>query len=327
MDTIAPLWLWIFFVASVVAALFVDFVVLRKQGAHAVGVKEALNWSLIWVALSFAFNGLFWWAVWQDHGTAVANTKSMEFLTGYLIEKSLAVDNIFVFLMIFTYFAVPPEFQKRVLMIGIIGAIVLRTVMILVGSWLISQFHWVLYIFGAFLVLTGIKMWWAAGQEPDLESNPALKLLRKVLPVSPRFDGERFFTVENGKRIATPLLLVIALVGLTDVIFAVDSIPAIFAITTDPFIVLTSNIFAILGLRAMYFLLAAVAEKFHLLSYGLAVILTFIGTKMMLIDIIKIPVAASLGVVVAILALTMWLSLRTAPRLPARDGGQAGGKG
>ena len=325
MDTIAPLWLWIFFVVSVLVALFVDFVVLRKQGAHAVGVKEALNWSLIWVALSFAFNGLFWWAVWQDHGTAIANTKSMEFLTGYLIEKSLAVDNIFVFLMIFTYFAVPPEFQKRVLMIGIIGAIVLRTVMILVGSWLITQFHWVLYVFGAFLVLTGIKMWWAAGQEPDLESNPALKLLRKVLPVSKGFDGERFFTVENGKRIATPLLLVIALVGLTDVIFAVDSIPAIFAITTDPFIVLTSNIFAILGLRAMYFLLAAVAEKFHLLSYGLAVILTFIGTKMMLIDIIKIPVAVSLGVVVGILAITMWLSLRTAPKLPAREAGGAKG--
>ena len=325
MDTIAPLWLWIFFVVSVLVALFIDFVVLRKQGAHAVGVKEALNWSLVWVALSFAFNGLFWWAIWNDHGTAVANTKALEFLTGYLIEKSLAVDNIFVFLMIFTYFAVPAEFQKRVLMIGIIGAIVLRTVMILVGSWLIAQFHWVLYIFGAFLVLTGIKMWWAAGQEPDLESNPALKLLRKVLPVSKGFDGERFFTVQNGKRIATPLLLVIALVGLTDVIFAVDSIPAIFAITTDPFIVLTSNIFAILGLRAMYFLLAAVAEKFHLLSYGLAVILTFIGTKMMLIDIIKIPVVVSLGVVVAILAVTMWLSLRTAPKLKAREAGGTGG--
>jgi len=317
MDSIAPLWLWLFFVASVLAALFVDFVVLRKQGAHAVSVKEALNWSLIWVALSFAFNGLFWWAVAQDHGAATANTKAMEFLTGYLIEKSLAVDNIFVFLMIFTYFAVPPEFQKRVLMIGIVGAIVLRTVMILVGSWLISEFHWVLYVFGAFLLLTGIKMWWAAGKEPDLDSNPALKLLRKVLPVSKNFDGEKFFTMENGKKIATPLLMVIALVALTDVIFAVDSIPAIFAITSDPFIVLTSNIFAILGLRAMYFLLAAVAAKFHLLSYGLAVILVFIGTKMLLIDIYKIPVAVSLGVVVAILAITMVWSVRTAPKLPA----------
>jgi tellurite resistance protein TerC len=314
-DTIAPIWLWLFFVASVLVALLIDFVVLKKQGAHTVSVKEALNWSLIWVGLSLAFNALFWWAVYQDHGTAVANTRAMEFLTGYLIEKSLAVDNIFVFLMIFGYFAVPPEFQKRVLMIGIIGAIVLRTVMILAGSWLISEFHWVLYLFGAFLLLTGIKMWWAAGKEPDLESNPALKLLRRIMPVSKSFDGEKFFTAQNGKKIATPLLLVIALVGITDVIFAVDSIPAIFAITTDPFIVLTSNIFAILGLRAMYFLLAAVAAKFHLLSYGLAVILVFIGTKMMLIDIFKIPVGISLGVVVAILAATMVLSLRSSPKL------------
>ncbi len=323
MDTIAPTWLWSFFVAAVLAALFVDFVVLKKQGAHEVGVKEALNWSIVWVGLSFAFNGLFWWAVAQDHGTAIANEKSMEFLTGYLIEKSLAVDNIFVFLLIFSYFAVPPAFQKRVLMIGIIGAIVLRTVMILLGSWLIAEFHWVLYLFGAFLLATGIKMWWAAGQEPDLEGNPALKLLRRIMPVSKGFDGEKFFTVENGKRIATPLLLVIALVGLTDVIFAVDSIPAIFAITTDPFIVLTSNVFAILGLRAMYFLLAAVAAKFHLLSYGLAVILVFIGTKMMLIDVIKVPVAVSLGVVVSVLAATMWLSLHIAPKraaeVPARQ--------
>jgi len=319
MDTIAPLWLWVFFVASVLVALFVDFVVLRKQGAHSVSVKEALNWSIIWVALSFAFNALFWWAVYQDHGAATANTKSMEFLTGYLIEKSLAVDNIFVFLMIFTYFAVPPEFQKRVLMIGIIGAIVLRTIMILVGAWLIQQFHWVLYVFGAFLILTGIKMWWAAGQEPDLETNPALKLLRRIMPVSKGFNGEKFFTVENGKRIATPLFLVIILVAITDVIFAVDSIPAIFAITMDPFIVLTSNIFAILGLRAMYFLLAAIAAKFHLLSYGLSVILVFIGTKMVLIDVFKIPVAVSLGVVVAILAITMVWSVKTAPKVSAKD--------
>ena len=301
METIAPAWLWAFFVFTVIAALFIDFVVLKKQGAHSVGVKEALNWSLVWVLASLAFNGLFWWAVYLDHGTAVANTRSMEFLTGYLIEKSLAVDNIFVFLMIFTYFAVPPSFQKRVLMIGIVGAIVLRTVMILLGSWLVSEFHWVLYLFGAFLLLTGIKMWWAAGQEPDLESNPALKLLRRVLPVSKHLDGERFFTRQNGARIATPLLMVVALVAVTDVIFAVDSIPAIFAI---------------LGLRAMYFLLAAVAAKFHLLSYGLAVILVFIGSKMLLVDVIKIPVLVSLGAVVAILAVTMVWSVKTAPRLP-----------
>ncbi len=323
MQTIAPLWLWIVFVVFVLAALFVDFVVLRKQGAHEVGVKEALNWSLIWIALSFLFNGLFWWAIKDSTGDAdLAATKSLEFLTGYLIEKSLAVDNIFVFLMIFTYFSVPPAYQKRVLMIGIIGAIVLRTIMILVGGWLLAQFHWVLYVFGAFLILTGVKMWWAAGQEPDLNNNPALKLLRRVLPVSQSYDGEKFFTLENGRRIATPLFMVICLVGLTDLIFAVDSIPAIFAITSDPFIVLTSNVFAILGLRAMFFLLQAVAAKFHLLNYGLAVILVFIGTKMMLIDIYKIPVALALGVVVAILAVTMLLSVKTAkpeaedPHLP-----------
>ena len=316
MNTVAPLWLWFVFVAIVLVALFVDFVVLRKQGAHDVGVKEALNWSIVWVLLSFTFNGLLWWAVRDAHGIELANAKGLEFLTGYLIEKSLAVDNIFVFLMIFTYFAVPPAFQKRVLMIGILGAIVLRTLMILAGAWLIQHFHWILYVFGAFLVLTGIKMWWAAGKPSDLEDNPALRLLRRVMPVSPQFDGERFFTWQNGRRVATPLLLVVALVGVTDVIFAVDSIPAIFAITLDPFIVLTSNVFAILGLRAMYFLLRAVAGRFHLLTYGLAVILVFIGTKMMLIDIYKIPVLVALGVVVSILAVTMVLSVRTAPAKP-----------
>ena len=313
METIAPLWLWATFVAIVVVSLFVDFVVLKKQGAHDIGVKEALNWSLVWIALSFLFNGFFWWAVKDTTGsTEIANTKSLEFLAGYLIEKSLAIDNIFVFLMIFTYFSVPLKFQKRVLMIGIIGAIVLRTVMILAGGWLLAEFHWILYVFGAFLILTGVKMWLAAGKEPDLNDNPALKLLRKFLPVSKDFDGEKFMTVENGKKIATPLFMVICLIALTDIIFAVDSIPAIFAITSDPFIVLTSNVLAILGLRAMYFLLAAVADKFHLLSYGLSIILIFIGAKMCLIDVYKMPVTVSLGVVVAILAVTMIWSVRTA---------------
>lgn len=313
MQTIAPIWLWATFGAIVLVSLFIDFVVLKKQGSHDIGVKEALNWSLVWIALSFLFNGLFWWAVKDSTGSIeIANTKSLEFLTGYLIEKSLAVDNIFLFLMIFTYFAVPKEYQKRVLMIGIIGAIVLRTVMILVGGWLLAQFHWILYVFGAFLILTGIKMWLAADHEAELDDHPALKLLRKFMHVSKSYDGEKFWTVENGKRIATPLFMVVCMVALTDVIFAVDSIPAIFAITSDPFIVLTSNVFAILGLRAMYFLLAAVANKFHLLNYGLAVILVFIGTKMCIVDFYKIPVLVSLGVVVGILALTMLLSVRTA---------------
>ncbi|MFM1817409.1 MAG: hypothetical protein RL364_269 [Pseudomonadota bacterium] len=314
-QTVAPTWLWLTFVAIVLFALFTDFVLLNRKGSHTVNFRQALNWSIVWVLLSLAFNGLFWWAVRDSTGSvAEANTRALEFLTGYLIEKSLAVDNIFVFLMVFTYFAVPPAFQKRVLMIGIVGAIVLRAMMILVGGWLLAEFHWLLYVFGAFLILTGVKMWIAAGQEQTLDSNPALKLLRKLMPVSKHYDGEKFFTHENGRKIATPLFMVICLIALTDVIFAVDSIPAIFAITNDPFIVLSSNVFAILGLRAMYFLLAAVAARFHLLSYGLAVILLFIGSKMVLIDVIKIPVLLSLGVVVLILALTMWLSVRSSSK-------------
>ena len=313
MNSMAPDWLWLFFGAVVLLALFVDFVVLRKQGAHEVSVKEALNWSLVWVALSLAFNGLLWWATWREHGTEIANTRALEFLTGYLIEKSLAVDNIFVFLMIFTYFAVPPSYQKRVLMIGIIGAMVLRTVLILVGAWLIAQFHWILYVFGAFLLITGVKMWWFADAQPDLANNPVIRWIRKHMNVSDELHGERFFITREvaGKavRYVTPLFLVLVLVELSDVIFAVDSIPAIFAITTDPFIVLTSNVFAVLGLRAMFFLLAGMADRFHLLPYGLALVLGFIGIKMLLIDLYKIPVPWALGTVAAILAVTVALSL------------------
>ena len=305
--------LWSLFAAFVVVALAVDFLAMRKQGAHAVSMKEAGLWSLVWVAVSFVFVGWLWWHLGGTSGDpgreAVANGKALEFVTGYLVEKALAVDNIFVFLMLFTYFAVPAEYQKRVLMIGILGALVLRAVMILIGAWLIAQFHWILYVFGAFLVFTGVKMWWAAGQEPDLGNNPALRWINRHMKVSPDYDGERFFTVRDGVRMATPLLVVILLIGIVDLVFAVDSIPAIFAITTDPFIVLTSNVFAILGLRAMYFLLAGMHERFHLLSYGLAIVLVFIGTKMLLIDVYKIPIAWSLGFTVVVLAATMGLSL------------------
>ncbi len=301
---------WSLFAAFVLIALLVDFFALNKQGAHRVSMREAAIWSLVWVAVSFVFVGWLWWYLGGPDGSATADTKALEFITGYVIEKALAVDNIFVFLMLFTYFGVPAEFQKRVLMIGILGALLLRAVMILVGAWLITQFHWVLYLFGAFLVFTGIKMWWAAGQEPDLEGNPALKWIRGHVRIAPGYDGEKFFSVVDGVRMATPLLVVILLIGVVDVIFAVDSIPAIFAITTDPFIVLTSNVFAILGLRAMYFLLAGMHERFHLLSYGLAIVLVFIGAKMLLIDVYKIPVALSLAVTAAVLAATMLLSLR-----------------
>jgi tellurite resistance protein TerC len=310
--------MWSLFAAFVAAALAVDFLAMRKQGAHAVTMREAGLWSLVWVAVAFVFVGWLWWQLGGTSGDAareaVANAKALEFVTGYLVEKALAVDNIFVFLMVFTYFAVPPAYQKRVLMIGILGALVLRAGMILVGAWLIAQFHWVLYVFGAFLVFTGVKMWWAAGQEPDLGNNPALRWIERRMKVSKEYDGERFFTVRDGVRMATPLFVVILLIGIVDIVFAVDSIPAIFAITTDPFIVLTSNVFAILGLRALYFLLAGMHERFHLLSYGLALVLGFIGVKMLLIDLYKIPVAWSLGFTVFVLAATMLLSLRIPPR-------------
>lgn len=319
LNSLAPAWLWGFFIITVISALFIDFVVLRKQGAHNVSAREASFWTLAWFLVAMLFNGLFFYAMQDIHGTQEARRMALEFLTGYLIEESLAVDNMFVFLMIFTYFSVPPQYQKRVLMIGIIGAIVLRTLMILAGAWLLQHFHWLLYLFGAFLIVTGIKMWWFAGKEQSLENNLALKLLRRILPVSRDFDGEKFFTRVKGKHIATPLMMVAALVAITDVIFAVDSIPAIFAITSDPFIVLTSNVFAILGLRAMYFLLAAAADKFHLLSYGLALILIFIGSKMALMDIVYLPIWVSLTVVLVILVASMLLSLFTASKAAIED--------
>ena len=318
MESVGSPLMWSLFAAFVVVALAVDFLAMRKQGAHAVSMREAGLWSLVWVGVAGVFVGWLWWQLGGTSGDAareaVANAKALEFVTGYLVEKALAVDNIFVFLMVFTYFAVPAAYQKRVLMIGILGALVLRAVMILVGAWLITQFHWVLYVFGAFLVFTGVKMWWAAGQEPDLANNPALRWIERRMKVSKDYDGERFFTVRDGVRMATPLFVVILLIGIVDIVFAVDSIPAIFAITTDPFIVLTSNVFAILGLRALYFLLAGMHERFHLLSYGLALVLGFIGTKMLLIDIYKIPVAWSLGFTVVVLAATMLLSLRIPPK-------------
>ena len=309
MTTIGTPLMWLFFGVFVLVALLVDFYAMNRQGAHHVSIREAAIWSVIWVVVSGVFCAWLWWDLGGLDGEPVARIKALEFITGYVIEKALAVDNIFVFLLLFTYFAVPPEFQKRVLMIGILGALVLRGVMILLGAWLISQFHWILYFFGAFLVFTGAKMWWATGKEPDLESNPALRFMRRHMHITSEYDGERFFTLHNGVRAATPLLAVILLIGIIDVVFAVDSIPAIFAITTDPFIVLTSNVFAVLGLRALYFVLAGMHERFHLLSYGLAIVLVFIGAKMLIVDLYKIPVALSLGFTATVLAATMTLSL------------------
>ena len=309
METIGSPLLWGGFAVMVVVALLVDLVLMRSGGPHKVTFKEAAYWSLGWVALALLFNAGLWWYLTETAGSVVANRVGLEFLTGYLVEKSLAVDNIFVFLMVFTYFSVPEEQRQRVLIIGILGAIVLRTIMIFAGAVLLTKFHWLLYVFGVFLLFTGIKMWLAAGKAPDLEANPALRWMRKHLALTPQYHGNALVVRENGKRWYTPLFVVIMLIAITDVIFAVDSIPAIFAITNDPFIVLTSNVFAVLGLRAMFFLLAGMADRFHLLPYGLALVLAFIGSKMLLIDVVKIPVLVSLGVVVAIIGATVVASL------------------
>lgn len=318
MELLGSWWMWTGFGAIVLILLLVDLLLVGGGKQHKVSLKEAAIWTLIWVAVAMAFNGAIWWYLDANAGRELANQKAMEFFTGYLIEKALAVDNVFVWLMLFGYFVVPAELQRRVLLFGVLGAIVMRTGMIFGGSWLISQFHWILYLFGAFLLFTGAKMLWMADKEPDLANNPLLRWLRGRVKLTDTLHGERFLVVKEGVRYATPLLLVLVLVEVSDVIFAVDSIPAIFAITTDPFIVLTSNIFAIMGLRAMYFLLADFADRFVLLKYGLAVILLFIGAKMVLIDLIHIPIALSLGIVGLILVASMGLSLWYSARKPVR---------
>jgi tellurite resistance protein TerC len=295
----------------VVVAIGIDLWVMERQGAHQVTMKEAAGWSVLWFSLAFVFVGLLWTYLDYSQSRTVANTVSMQFITGYLVEKSLSVDNIFVFLMIFSYFGVPPQYQKRALITGIIGAIMLRAILILAGAWLLATFHWLLYVFGAFLVFTGTKMWLAAGKEPDIAQNPVLRFLRGRMKISNEFDGEKLSTQVNGVKYYTPLFVVLVLIGTTDVIFAVDSIPAIFAITSDPFIVLTANIFAILGLRALYFLLADLADRFHLLAYGLALVLVFIGGKMLLIDLVKIPIGYALLVTAALIAASIVASLIT----------------
>ncbi|WP_205932249.1 TerC family protein [Escherichia coli] len=314
MNTVGTPLLWGGFAVVVTIMLAIDLLLQGRRGAHAMTMKQAAAWSLVWVTLSLLFNAAFWWYLVQTEGRVVADPQALAFLTGYLIEKSLAVDNVFVWLMLFSYFSVPAALQRRVLVYGVLGAIVLRTIMIFTGSWLISQFDWILYIFGAFLLFTGVKMALAHEDESGIGDKPLVRWLRGHLRMTDTIDNEHFFVRKNGLLYATPLMLVLILVELSDVIFAVDSIPAIFAVTTDPFIVLTSNLFAILGLRAMYFLLAGVAERFSMLKYGLAVILVFIGIKMLIVDFYHIPIAVSLGVVFGILVMTFiinaWVNYR-----------------
>lgn len=308
MNSVGTPWLWGSFAAVIVVMLAIDLLLQSRKGAHTMTLKQAASWSLVWVSLSLLFNFGFWYYLNETAGRAVADTQALAFLTGYLIEKALAVDNVFVWLMLFSYFAVPANLQRRVLIYGVLGAIVLRTIMIFAGSWLVSQFQWLLYLFGAFLLFTGIKMALAKEDDSAIGDKPLVKWLRSRLRMTDSLEGERFFVRRNGILFATPLVLVLILVELSDVIFAVDSIPAIFAVTTDPFIVLTSNLFAIMGLRAMYFLLANVAERFSMLKYGLSVILVFIGIKMLIIDFFHIPIGISLGVVAGILTLTLLIN-------------------
>jgi TerC family integral membrane protein len=292
--------LWIGFTIFVLAMLALDLGVFHRR-AHAISINEALLWSIVWMALAFIFNaGVYSW---------FGATRGLEFLTGYLIEKALAVDNIFVFAVIFSYFAVPVAYQHRVLFWGILGALVLRAIFIVLGAALLQKFHWVIYIFGAFLILTGIKLLLQRDDEIHPERNPVFRLFKRMVRSVSEYHSGRFFLSKNGKWYATPLLLVLVSIEVTDVIFALDSIPAIFAVTSDPFIVYTSNIFAILGLRSLYFLLAGVMHKFQYLKIGLALVLAFVGTKMVLADIYKIPIAASLGVVAALITGSVILSL------------------
>ena len=308
-DSFATGPMWAGFIVFVLAMLALDLFVFGGKKAHRVKVKEALSWVIAWIFLALSFAGLLWWYLNDTQGAVIAQRKTLEFLAGYLIEQSLSIDNMFVFVMIFGYFAVPPELQRRVLLYGVLGAIVMRAGMILAGVWLVTQFAWILYVFGAFLVFTGIKMLVFAEAEPDLEQNPLLRWLRGHLRITAGFHGEKFFVRQNGLLWATPMFLVLLLIEASDVIFAVDSIPAIFAVTTDPFIVFTSNIFAIMGLRALYFLLADMADRFHLLKYGLAIVLVFIGGKMLAAPWFHIPIQWSLSIVGAIILISVILSL------------------
>ena len=300
-------WFWVGFNVFVLAMLALDLGVFHRK-AHVVRPREAGMWVAVWVSLSLLFAAGIWWVA--DGQTAAT------YLTGYLIEQSLSADNIFVIVMIFSYFGIPAQYQHRVLFWGIIGALLMRGAFIALGAALLERFHWIIYIFGALLIITGVRMALKQDEAFDAESNPVMKLARKRIPLTHRYDGQKFFTMENGKKVATPLFLVLLMVEFTDLVFAIDSIPAIFAVTRDPFIVYTSNVFAILGLRSMYFLLAHVVHKFVYLKYGLAVILSFVGLKMVLVDVIHVPILVSLGVILLTLVVSIAASLLW-PKAPA----------
>jgi tellurite resistance protein TerC len=304
-ESIGSLGLWASFIAFVIAMLALDLGIFHRK-AHVVSFREALSWSVVWVCCSLLFSGYLWFAF--------GPTRSVEFLTGYVIEYSLSIDNIFVFVLVFSALKIPLLYQHRVLFWGILSALVMRAGMIFAGTALIAKFHWIIYVFGAFLIFTGVKIFINRNEEESLDDSAVLKFVKRFVPTSSKLDSDHFFTIENGKRVATPLFLALVLVEISDVIFAVDSVPAIFAITRDPFIVFTSNIFAILGLRSLFFLLAGLVDKFRYLKVGLAVVLVFVGVKMCIVDIYKIPAVLSLVVIVGTLAVSVWASIRASNR-------------
>lgn len=314
MLSIGTFWLWLVFAAIVIIMLAIDLFAFKGGRVHKVSFKEAAAWSCVWIAVSLLFCLGLWFYLKENYSLAVANEDALLFLTAYVLEKSLSVDNVFVWIMIFSYFSIPAELQRRVLLYGIIGAVVLRTLMIFSGTWLISQFAWILYLFGAFLLFTGIKMFWPEDEESGMENNRLVSWLKSHLRISENLHGERFFIRDKGLLYATPLFLTLVVVELSDVMFAVDSVPAVLALTTDPFIVLTSNILAILGLRAMFFLVADLGDRFALLQYGLGLILSFIGLKMLLVKWVEIPTLLSLGLVLGTLLLSIILSVVLAPK-------------
>ena len=310
MESVGTWWMWAIFAVVIFGMLMVDIFVCKSGHEHKVSLKEAGIWSAVWVTTALIFAAGLWLYFNETVSRAEANLVAGEFLTGYVLEKSLAVDNVFVWIMIFSFFSIPLSLQRRVLLYGIFGAIILRTIMIFAGSWLITQFHWILYLFGVFLIFTAIRMVTGHDEDKELSQNKLVLWMQKKWRVTSHLEGEYFFARHNGVLFVTPLFLALVLVELSDIVFAVDSIPAVFAITKDPFIVLTSNLFAILGLRAMYFLLAGVSDRFVLLKYGLAIILGFVGIKMLIVDWLKIPIGISLGFVVFVLLMTALLSLR-----------------
>ena len=309
------IWLWVGFNLFVIAMLALDLGVFHRK-SHAVSGREALAWSLVWISLSLVFNAViyFFWDSMMPESSYTNREAALAFLTGYLIEKSLSVDNIFVFILIFSFFGVPAAYQHRILFWGILGALITRGALIAVGAALLEEFHWIIYVFGAFLIFTGIRMVWHHDENVQPDKNPVVKFFRRFMPVTESFEKDHFFVRRAGKLMATPLFLILLVVESTDLVFAVDSIPAIFAVTQDPFIVFTSNVFAILGLRALYFLLANIMDKFEYLKFGLSAVLIFVGIKMVIVDFYKIPIGVSLGVVAGILTLSVLASLWKAKR-------------